>query len=204
MPTRLQSSHLPARTISGNSITYHRLKKPQIALPTAAANASAATALYAGQLTRAARSISAADRAATGTMGCLVQKDGEIYGLTNNHVTGNYSHTAPGMPIFAPGLLDAQPGNLDPFTIGHHSLCAPWTPGTPENVPIKGNLDLAIFRIVDTDLVTSRQGEYFDTPMRIAPVAEVMKAYQTKVFKVGRTTGLTGRRRLSSPVHRQL
>jgi hypothetical protein len=191
LPTRQQSSHLPARTISGNAITYHRMKKPQVALPTAAANANAATALYAGQFYPCGSSISAADRAATGTMGCLVQKNGEIYGLTNNHVTGNYSHTAPGMPILAPGLLDAQPDNLNPFTIGHHSLCAPWTTGTPENVPIKGNLDLAIFRIADADLVTSHQGEHFDTPMRIAPAAEVMRAYQTKVFKVGRTTGLT-------------
>ena len=74
------------------------MKKPRVALPTAAANASAATALYAGQFYPCGSSISAADRAATGAMGCLVQKDGDIYGLTNNHVTGNYSHTVPGMP----------------------------------------------------------------------------------------------------------
>jgi hypothetical protein len=190
-PSRIQLSHLPNRTFSGFAISYHSMKKPRVTLPAIPAAASAATALYAGKYYPCGSSISAADRVATGTMGCLVEKDGQIYGLTNNHVTGNYAQTAPGMPILAPGLLDAQPGNLDPFTIGHHSHCAPWTPGTPENVPIKNNLDLALFRIADSGLVTSFQGDHFDTPMRIAPAAEVIKARGTKVFKVGRSTGFT-------------
>jgi hypothetical protein len=191
MPSKLQLNALPDMTFSGYAISYHRMKKPHVALPTIAANASAATALYANKFYPCGSSISAADRTATGTLGCLVSKDGILYGLTNNHVTGNYSLTAPRMPILAPGLLDAMPGNLDPFTIGHHSHCAPWITGKAANVPIKGNLDLAMFRIVDENLVTSHQGIHFDTPTRIAKTADVFKAKGTKVCKVGRTTGFT-------------
>ena len=190
MPSRRDETALPSRTRSGHAISYQRLKKPQPTLPTSAVSLAPSAALYGG-LYPCGSSISAADRPATGTLGCLVTKNSKLYGLTNNHVTGKYSLTKPGMPILAPGLVDAQPGNLDPFTIGHHAHCAPWVTGTPDNVPIAGNLDLAIFEITYPSRVTSHQGQHFDTPVTVAKTSDVRKARHTPVWKVGRTTDLT-------------
>ena len=190
MPSRRDEPVLPSRTRTGHAISYQRIRKPQPTLPTGAVHLAPSAALHAG-FYPCGSSISAADRPATGTLGCLVTKDGKIYGLTNNHVTGKYSQTKPGMPILAPGLVDAQPGNLDPFTIGHHAHCAPWTTGTPENVPILGNLDLALFEISNKNRVTSHQGRHFDTPVVVAKTTDVRRAHHTSVWKVGRTTDLT-------------
>ncbi|WP_158808606.1 hypothetical protein [Beijerinckia sp. L45] len=190
-PSLQQTVALPSRTAQRHAITYKRIRKPVTALPVSSVAIDPKKALYAGRFYPCGSSISASDRRATGTLGCLVTKDDQLYGLTNNHVTGGYSLTVPEMPILAPGLIDVGPGNLDPFTIGHHSRCAPWTTGIPQNVSIKGNLDLAIFRIGNGDLVTSHQGNHFDTPTDVATLADIMSAPGAHVLKVGRTTGLT-------------
>ena len=49
-----------------------------------------------------------------GTLGCLVRDDGgNIFGLSNNHVTGGSNYSVPGIPIVAPGMIDVSAGGED-------------------------------------------------------------------------------------------
>ncbi len=191
-PKTREKDSLPTGTASNHAIRYHEIKTPQIAFPTASILFSHANALRHGYYP-CGSSISIANKIATGTVGCLVQKDDVLYGLTNNHVTGLFSHNRVGMPILGPGLMDVSPENIDPFVIGHHTRGIAWTPGTSDNVSIEDNLDLAIFRIKNENSVTSFQGHHYDTPTKIANTADLFKRDlpNIKVKKVGRTTGLT-------------
>lgn len=130
-------------------------------------------------------SISSANEASAGTLGALVRdQNGVLYGLTNNHVVGGNNHTPSAMPVVAPGVIDAQPGGIDPFTIGHFHQLLPLMPGDQANINVSLNLDAAIFKIKDPDLVSSKQGVEFDTPATVTdPVDQMI------VEKVGRTTG---------------
>lgn len=120
-----------------------------------------------------------------GTLGALVRDaNGTILGLTNNHVSGDCNFSDLDTPILAPGHIDIQPGGVDPFTIGFHSLTLPMVSGSPDNVNATENSDAAIFRIKDPAAVSSMQGVYHDTPTRTVPLMDGML-----VEKVGRTTG---------------
>lgn len=122
-----------------------------------------------------------------GTFGLLAKDlNGQLFGVTNNHVAGACNHAMPGLPILAPGPLDATDQACDPFTIGRHSKLLPINDGIPENIAISENCDVSIFKISDDDKVTSYQGSWYDTP---AVVGEPMPG--TRVKKVGRTTGFT-------------
>jgi hypothetical protein len=121
-----------------------------------------------------------------GTMGALVQDaQGTVFGLTNNHVTGDCNFSDLHSPILAPGHIDVQPKGVDPFTIGYHSKTLPMVPGSPDNVSAAENSDAAIFQIKDPATVSSKQGVYHDTPVKTMPLMDGMS-----VDKVGRTTGL--------------
>jgi hypothetical protein len=129
-------------------------------------------------------SISPGNDASAGTMGALVKMpDGLLYGLTNNHVSALCSHVQPETPILAPGVVDVGPGGIPPFTLGYHSKALEMKVGSLGNVDIAGNLDGAVFRLHNTGVVSSMQGNAFDTPMLVADPVEGMK-----VEKVGRTT----------------
>ncbi|WP_296226901.1 hypothetical protein [Ralstonia sp. UBA689] len=131
--------------------------------------------------------ISPGNEASAGTLGALVADDQQqLYGLSNNHVTGGCNHSAPGLPILAPGVKDVAAGVIAPFTIGYHHRVLPYALGTSGNVDITRNTDAAIFRIANPQLVSSLQGGTFDTPTRVAEPVEGMR-----VAKVGRTTGYT-------------
>lgn len=123
-----------------------------------------------------------------GTMGCLVKDaNDEIYGLTNNHVSGMCNFASLGEKILAPGHLDiyaAAP--LDPFTIGYHSKAANFVQGVPDNVIATENLDAAIFKIADPDRVSSLQGGIYDTPETVSALT-----CNLHVEKIGRSTGHT-------------
>jgi len=132
-------------------------------------------------------SVSPGNEASAGTMGALVRDaGGRLYGLTNNHVTGGCNHTAIGLPILAPGVLDVAANTLPPFTLGYHTRVLPFVLGTSGNVNIAENTDAAIFTIADTTRVSSMQGQHYDTPVDVADPLEGMH-----VAKVGRTTGYT-------------
>jgi hypothetical protein len=121
-----------------------------------------------------------------GTMGALVRDNaGILYGLTNNHVTGDCNFTDAGSPVLAPGHIDVHPQGTDPFTIGYHQCTLPMVSGSPDNVKATENSDAALFRIKDESLVSSMQGIYHDTPTTTKPMMDGMV-----VVKVGRTTSL--------------
>lgn len=132
-------------------------------------------------------SISVGNCREAGTMGALVRDaNGTMYGLSNNHVSASCSFAAAGLPILAPGVLDVAAGGLSPFTLGFHAAALPLVPGSVDNVDPKANLDAATFRIADDAIVTSFQGDAYDTPAVVGPLAPDLK-----VEKVGRTTGHT-------------
>lgn len=82
-------------------------------------------------------SISPGNDASAGTLGALVRlEDGNIYGLTNNHVSALCSHVELGTPILAPGVFDVRSGGLNPFTIGHHVKALEMHHGTVGNINI--------------------------------------------------------------------
>lgn len=122
-----------------------------------------------------------------GTLGCLVEDEvGNIFGLTNNHVTGGCNHSPINLPVVAPAPLDMSPGSPDPFCIGHHVNAIPLKIGIPAAVDHTKNLDAAIFRLADPQLVSPLQRNSYDTPTEIADPSPGMR-----VKKAGRTTGIT-------------
>lgn len=132
-------------------------------------------------------SVSLGNALDAGTMGALVRNaDGALFGLSNNHVTGGCNYAASQMPIMAPGVLDVSPLGFDPRTLGYHEISLPLVAGLPGTANVADNLDAALFKIRDESMVSSMQGDVYDTPTEVrAPVAEM------PVEKVGRTTGHT-------------
>lgn len=122
-----------------------------------------------------------------GTFGCLLRDaDGQLYGLTANHVSGLGNYADEGEKILAPGHFDISPKGRDPFTIGVHVKALPMNHGSPTNVNIDENTDAAVFQIRNPENVSSSQGGYFDTPAVVTQPIGGMA-----VEKVGRTTGYT-------------
>lgn len=132
-------------------------------------------------------SISPGNDCSAGTMGALVRdKQDKLMGLTNNHVTALCSHTLVGTPILAPGVLDVGPYTMAPITLGFHVKALEMKIGTVGNLDIQSNLDAAVFELPNESLVSSMQGNAFDTPSETGSPVEGMR-----VSKVGRTTGHT-------------
>lgn len=134
-------------------------------------------------------SITVAHVHAAGTLGCLVTEEkgkGKLYGLTNNHVTGDCNHTMVGMYVLSPAPMDAHPSGPPPRTIGRHSRFVPLRSGDPQQVPGQ-ELDAAIFEIEDPTFVSSMQGGgRYDTPNKVGALVG-----GRLVKKLGRTTGET-------------
>jgi len=122
-----------------------------------------------------------------GTLGCLVaDKDGKLYGLTNNHVTGDCNHSVVGMYVLSPAPYDADPAGPPPRSIGRHSRFILLQSGDPGQVT-RQELDAAIFNITDPKLVSSMQGDgRYDTPSAVGQLVG-----GALVKKIGRTTGET-------------
>lgn len=133
-------------------------------------------------------SISPGNVREAGTIGAILEdKDGNLFGLSCNHVTGGCSNARPTSPIVTPAILDVGAGLPDPRTIGHHRRSLTFVPGDPAIIrAYKANCDAAVFSLSDPDGISSSQGAHFDTPLAVADPEEDME-----VEKVGRTTGLT-------------
>jgi hypothetical protein len=130
-------------------------------------------------------SISVGNFRDAGTIGCLVRDAaGQMYGLSNNHVSGACNFAGVGLPIVAPGIFDVIPNGLSPFTLGFHSRALTMVVGSADNVTPSDNHDAAIFRIEDEALISSFQGSYYDSPALVGDFVPGMQ-----VEKVGRTTG---------------
>jgi hypothetical protein len=197
LPTSKKVQNSLPHEIDGVRITYrqgvvhtvgHLPPQPQTATPWTVRTDPRGISHYS-----CGRSISVGNARMAGTLGALVRDEaGNIYGLSNNHVSGACNYAPRGLPILAPGVLDVCSGGVPPFTIGFHTRCLQMYPGAPDHVNPTDNLDAAIFEITDTSLVTSYQGNSYDTPDEIMDMEADME-----VEKVGRTTGSTQGRVIS-------
>jgi hypothetical protein len=132
-------------------------------------------------------SISVGNARAAGTLGCLLRDArGQIFGLSNNHVTGSCNYAPTGLPIVAPGVLDVSPTNPPPFTLGFHRSQLQMMMGDPTIVDATQNQDAATFSVVPNAPVSSMQQSYYDTPATTRPLAPGMT-----VEKVGRSSERT-------------
>ena len=135
-------------------------------------------------------SVSLGNALDAGTLGALVQDaNGSLFGLSNNHVTGGCNYAANQMPVVAPGVLDVVPLGFDPKTLGYHERSLALVAGLPGTANVADNLDAAIFKIRDESMVSSMQGDSYDTPTQVRPLTDDLV-----VEKVGRTTGHTSGR----------
>jgi hypothetical protein len=137
-----------------------------------------------------------------GTLGCLVQRDGQVFILSNNHVLANSNAAQLGDAILQPGPHDGgtsadQIGTLEAFIpvsfSGSAPGCSPFSflkrlfgPAKPKvNEPGNNTVDCAIAKPLSPDLVNP------DILNIGIPVGAASAPLGTPVQKSGRTTGHT-------------
>jgi hypothetical protein len=137
-----------------------------------------------------------------GTLGCLVQRDGQVYILSNNHVLANSNAAQIGDAILQPGPHDGgtsadQIGTLEQFVPVSFGVslsgCLPLAfllrllgPSRPRvNEPGNNIVDCAIAKPLSADLVNP------DILNIGIPTGAGTATLGTQVQKSGRTTGLT-------------
>lgn len=186
-PTAKELKILPA-ICNGFAVRYHQ-GNPETVSPTAVAEATSTCAMHqvgSNLFYTCGSSISVGNNREAGTLGCLVKDaTGDLFGLSNNHVTGACSYAPAGLPILAPGVIDVSPLNPSPFTLGLHARQLPMQVGDPSSVDHLLNSDAALFKITEPNRISSMQRGFFDTPTSILDLVPGMA-----VEKVGRTTGL--------------
>jgi hypothetical protein len=187
-PTSKELKALPS-SCNGVALHYHQGNSETVS-PTTVAEATSTCALHivgGNSFYTCGSSISVGNNREAGTFGCLVSDNaGQLYGLTNNHVSGACNYAPTGLPIIAPGVLDVGPSNPHPFTIGSHVRQLPMLVGDPSSVDHAMNSDAALFEIASLERVSSMQRGFYDTPQSVTDMAPGMH-----VQKVGRTTALT-------------
>lgn len=186
-PSTKELEKLPAYC-NGFSLSYHQGNPETVA----ASNVAEATSTCAThqvnnqQFYTCGSSISIGNSREAGTIGCLVRNEtGQLFGLSNNHVSGACSHAPIGLPVIAPGILDVSPTNPYPFTLGTHVSQLPMHVGDPSIVDYKQNSDAALFRILNPERISSMQRWHYDTPNSLMDLVPGMN-----VQKVGRSTDL--------------
>jgi hypothetical protein len=137
-----------------------------------------------------------------GTLGCLVQKNGQVFILSNNHVLANSNNAQLGDAILQPGPADGgtsadQIGTLEQFIPVGFGIsgcgCSPFTflyrllgIAKPRvNEPGNNTVDCAIARPLSADLVNP------DILNIGIPTGAGIATLGTAVQKSGRTTGHT-------------
>lgn len=184
--TKKDIDSLPKAVAQNVSIEYLHGGSAQAGNPNSFNPASSFTVTNLGKYT-CGSSIHPAKFIGAGTLGCIVKDaTGQLYGLTNNHVSGNCSYSNKGEKILAPGQIDILVDHIDPFTIGHHFKSATFIPGVPDNIDTSNNSDAALIKIINADKVSSYQGSAYDTPNEVIELQAGML-----VEKVGRSTGHT-------------
>jgi len=123
----------------------------------------------------------------SGTLGALVDINGTMYALSNNHVFSACNHVEKGMPIMSPSNSDSRQG-FPPIDFSIHDQFIPLLSGDPSLMP-PCEVDIAIAQITEQDKVSSWQGDDingYDTPRTTTrPYTGLL------VKKFGRTTGFT-------------
>lgn len=183
--TKAEEKALPFQFNNGVEINYLQGGLPQVKVPLGVGHIAPVT--HKGGVVSCGSSIHPVNSVGAGTIGAIVRdQNGDLFGLTNNHVSAGSNYSTPSLPILCPGPLDGNRTDIDPFTIGRHHRLLALMDGLPENVDISKNIDAALFKLSDPKKVSSLQGNICDTPSNvIAPYG------QMKVEKVGRTTGHT-------------
>lgn len=186
-PTAKELKGLPTHC-NGFSLNYHQ-GNPETVMAANVAEATSTCAMYqvAGQhFYTCGSSISVGNNREAGTLGCLVRDaTGQLFGLSNNHVSGACSYAPSGLPVIAPGILDVSPTNPHPFTLGIHTRQLPMHVGDPSSIDHAQNSDAALFQIVNPAVISSMQRRHYDTPSSVMDLVPGMQ-----VQKVGRTTDL--------------
>ena len=174
---------------NGVKLQYHQGSSETVA-PSTVGEATSTCGLYlvgTHSYYTCGSSISVGNNREAGTLGCLVRDAaGQLFGLTNNHVSGACNYAPTGLPVLAPGVIDVSPTNPHPFTIGTHSRQLPMIAGDPSSVDHALNSDAALFEITDLSRVSSMQRTSYDTPVSVMDMVPGMH-----IQKVGRTTGMT-------------
>ncbi len=186
-----EASKVPTQLADGVQIEYRKASPFTLKDDTPDVVFGAQPAVFLKKRYTCGSSISVSNRRSAGTIGALVRhRDGNLMGLTNNHVTGGCNNTRRGMPVSAPGIKDVSASGLRPFTLGAHHQSIPMILGEPDAVDHKINTDAAIFEIYDEGMISSMQQGHYDTPTELADIiADPEDGLAVK--KVGRTTGLT-------------
>lgn len=122
-----------------------------------------------------------------GTFGAIAKyKDTETYfALSNNHVFAAGNHIEKGIPIMSPSNKDVIVAGPAPLAVFNHENIIELRSGIPSMVE-PNKVDAAIAKVIDIQKITSKQGDFFDTPTQVTQPSSKMV-----VKKVGRTTGLT-------------
>lgn len=187
-PTVKELKSLP-NLCNGHALTYHQGNSENVSPATVAAhtNTCAVYTNQTGNFYTCGSSISVGNNREAGTIGCLVKDaNGNLFALTNNHVSGACSYAPVGLPVLAPGIMDVTPGNPHPFTLGVHDAHLPMLFGDPSGVDHTQNNDAALIRITALNAISSMQRNAYDTPSSVADLSPGLS-----VEKVGRTTGHT-------------
>lgn len=122
---------------------------------------------------------------AAGTIGAIVEKGGQKYILSNNHVLARENQAAIGEPIVQPGRYDNKPKCAD-------NLATDKVAELSEFVTLKfdgtdNTVDAAIARLTTTDFTCSTLPSFYGFPGSSTVTATVGLA----IKKVGRTSVLT-------------
>lgn len=188
-PTAKELRSLP-KACNGFDVRYFQ-GNPSTVSPAAIAQAATACAIHhtaaGSQVYTCGSSISVGNDRSAGTLGCLLRDAAnELYGLSNNHVSGSCNYAPVGLPVIAPGVADVSPFNPHPFTLGIHTKQLPMLMGDPTGVDYIKNTDAAVFKLTQSQLVSSMQRDAYDTPSTVGDLVAGLS-----VDKVGRTTGHT-------------
>ena len=136
----------------------------------------------------------------SGTLGALVQRNGTLFILSNNHVLAKSDQGKPGDQISQPGLVDNNCNAGTP--VATLTQAAALKPASGTNGPAPSNVDAAIAQIisaatVDTSGAILDLGAQGSSSIAAAPPSATLAIPATvlstneKVAKSGRSTGLT-------------
>lgn len=174
------------RKVRDVQIRVRKIGRIQVRPELAAATIATGHSFRHGTRIACGSSIGLAGEGTAGTLGAIVAKsDGTHYCLSNNHVFGGCNHTPKGQPILAPSTIDVQPGSPPVVQFALFESLVELRSGDVNYVPTQ-KIDAAIASISDVNLVTSKQGSFYDTPASVRD-----PNLGERVKKVGRTTELT-------------
>lgn len=177
------------KTCNGHALSYFQGNGENVSPANVAENTNNCTVHQVGanSFYTCGSSISVGNNREAGTLGCLVRdQHGDLFGLSNNHVSAACSYAPIGLPVLAPGIVDVAPGNPLPFTLGLHHSQLPMQFGDPSSVNHTQNSDAALIKITNSNLISSMQRGAYDTPVNVTDLLPGMQ-----IEKVGRTTGHT-------------